>query len=607
MAAFIAIPLGISAAYAQTETAAAPPSFSDSASELPAVLSRADAALYQEIFNLQRDGRWAEADNLIARLDNRILMGHVQFQRYMHPTDYRSAFSELRDWMAEYADHPGSSRIYRLAQRRQPSGARSPQPPQAMELPDIDVIPDLDEFADQEDAALDGESRRFEGKSRSQRNQIRSTQRQLARMVRNGSVTAALERLSTRANRNLFDPVSYAHSLGVIAHGYYRYDLDDKAIDAALQAYNLAGDGAALASWWGGLAAFRSGNMELAGTFFEALSQSIEADEMLRSAGGFWASRVFLIDGQPHRVSEMLQRAAHYPRTFYGFMASHALGLTPDLDFSLPRLSETEVEILSRVPAVSRALALIEAGQADLADAEMRRFVDEAPPSFAAMLLALAERVGLADVAFQVGYDITQREGIILDAALYPVPGWLPQDGYTMDRALVFAIVRQESRFRPRAESYAGARGLMQLMPRTAEYIADRSFRGAARAALFDASLNLQLGQQYIEYVLAHRGIEGNLLFALSAYNAGPGNLLRWKDELNYADDPLLFIESIPSTENRNYVEHVISNLWIYRMRLGQDVPSLETLIRGEWPGYVAQDGLAEEDAALISAGGLQQ
>ncbi|MEQ8443674.1 MAG: lytic transglycosylase domain-containing protein [Alphaproteobacteria bacterium] len=602
MATIVAIPMGWSSAVAQTETAAAPPVSSDVSTDLPAVLSLQDAAIYREIFDLQRDGDWDAADRLIARLADPILMGHVKFQRYMHPTDYRSSYAELRDWMADYADHPGASRIYRLALRRQPSGASAPQPPQATELPDIDLIRDFEEFADDDDVSLEEESRRFEGRSSSQRDQIRSIQRVIRDMVRNGSVTAARERLAHTSNRNLFDPVSYAHSLGVIAHGYYRYDLDDKAIEVAREAYEIAGNGAALASWWGGLAAFRSGDLDQASVFFEALSNSPETDDMLRSAGGFWASRTFLINGQPQRVSEMLASAARYPRTFYGFMASHALGLTPALDFNLPRLSETEVEILSRVPAVSRALALIEAGQADLADAEMRRFVDEAPPSFAAMLLALAERVGLADVAFQVGHDITRREGIILDAALYPVPGWLPLDGYTVDRALVFAVVRQESQFRTRAESYAGARGLMQLMPRTAEYIGNRSFSGAARAALFDASLNLSLGQLYIHHVLEHRGIEGNLLFALSAYNAGPGNLLRWKDQLNFANDPLLFIESIPSTENRNYVEHVISNFWIYRMRLGQDVPSLEALIRGEWPTYVAQDGQRSDGVELIPA-----
>jgi len=78
---------------------------------LPAVLSARDAELYRQIFTVQEDGHWAEADRLIAQLSDRRLMGHVLAQRYLHPTAYRSKYVELKDWMDSYADLPEAKRI----------------------------------------------------------------------------------------------------------------------------------------------------------------------------------------------------------------------------------------------------------------------------------------------------------------------------------------------------------------------------------------------------------------------------------------------------------------------------------------------------------------
>ena len=72
----------------------------------------------------------------------------------------------------------------------------------------------------------------------------------------------------------------------------------------------------------------------------------------------------------------------------------------------------------------------------------------------------------------------------------------------------------------------------------------------------------------------------------LTAYNAGPGNLNRWNREVDYDNDPLMFIESIPSRETRNFLEKVLANIWVYRYRLGQDPPSLEMVAAGDWPVY---------------------
>ena len=89
-----------------------------------------DPALYREIFALE-SAKWSRADRLIRQVGDPMLMGHVLFQRYMHPTAYRAKWTELRDWLKNYADHPGAWRVYKLAQKRKPRGIAMPKRPPA--------------------------------------------------------------------------------------------------------------------------------------------------------------------------------------------------------------------------------------------------------------------------------------------------------------------------------------------------------------------------------------------------------------------------------------------------------------------------------------------
>ena len=96
-----------------------------SVAELP------DTVLYRNIFDLQKSAKWNRADRLIRQIDDKVLMGHVLYQRYMHPTGYRAKWRELRDWLKLYADHPRAWRVYKLAQKRKPRGVAMPKRPPA--------------------------------------------------------------------------------------------------------------------------------------------------------------------------------------------------------------------------------------------------------------------------------------------------------------------------------------------------------------------------------------------------------------------------------------------------------------------------------------------
>jgi soluble lytic murein transglycosylase-like protein len=174
-------------------------------------------------------------------------------------------------------------------------------------------------------------------------------------------------------------------------------------------------------------------------------------------------------------------------------------------------------------------------------------------------------------------------------SARYPAPDWVPFRGWRLPRALIFAHALQESAFITTAGSRVGARGLMQLMPDTRDLVHRRISRETPDAAavvgdITDPAYNFELGQTYLE-MLGNMGLTSGLLpKVIAAYNAGPGAVLKWNSTLDDQGDPLLFIESIPYRETRQYVRVVMRNLWMYELRDLGAPASLEAVAQGLWP-----------------------
>jgi soluble lytic murein transglycosylase-like protein len=190
-------------------------------------------------------------------------------------------------------------------------------------------------------------------------------------------------------------------------------------------------------------------------------------------------------------------------------------------------------------------------------------------------------------LATQVASAAQADDGRLRDVSRFPLPNLLPPGGFRIDPALLYGIALQESRFDPGAVSPAGARGLMQIMPATASYVAnDPSLRGAGAARLHEPGFSLDLGQRYIHYLARHEAVGGDLVRLLAAYNAGPGNVQRWQPATAHRADPLLYIESIPIAETRNYVQRVLTFSWIYANRLGLPAPSLDQIAGGNFPTF---------------------
>ena len=215
------------------------------------------------------------------------------------------------------------------------------------------------------------------------------------------------------------------------------------------------------------------------------------------------------------------------------------------------------------------------------ASREIRYLYNEMPEPLRRELISFAVENGMADLAFRVSDYHRFQTGEEILGGLYP--NLSLQTDYSVDEALVFAIIRKESGFSAGAKSRAKAAGMMQIMPATAAFITkNRKLRTTERYKLYDPSYNISLGQRYIEHLFDEPLIDNNIAKMLAAYNGGPGNLNKWLKRMNHGDDTLMFMESIPARETRIYVKAVLSNLWMYRKQFGQDTPALRKLVTND-------------------------
>lgn len=567
---------------------AALPSTALTAEGLPRVLSAGDVGRYREIFKLQKSGKWAAADKRIAALEDDRLMGHVLFQRYMHPTAYKSEYLELKRWMDAYADHPGAKRIYRLARKRQPANYKPPRKPVVAK----NTVQKRPTFVQSEPYQS------TKSLTKSQRRRANQIKRNVRRNVLRTRLTASEKLLNSAEARKLLDQVERDEAMAKVAAGWYYYGRPDKAHALADPAGRRSGADAPMTHWIAGLSAWRIGAIESAAWHFKHLAKSPRASSWTASAGAYWAARSYLRLREPQKVSQWLKVASRHQPTFYGLLARGALGMETQFDFRPHKLSANALAKIKKQAAGQRALALLQIGDRDRAEQELLQITGWQDQELADGLLALGERAKLPRLSFKLanhlgssGHGKPGEDSI--EAALYPIPHWEPDSGFSVDRALVYALMRQESGFNPNAKSPDGARGLMQLMPATAGYMAKKRYSGSKRNQLFDPGLNLELSQRYITYLIGHAKVQGDLFRLATAYNGGPGNLGKWQRKLKIEDDPLLFIESLPSRETRVFIERVLTNFWIYRARLDQPAPSLDHAASGQWPGYAALDGKA--------------
>lgn len=542
-------------------------------------LSEDDAARYAHIFAFQDVGSYGHANDEIGKLEDLRLMGHVLYQRYTS-AGYKATYKELADWMKRFADHPGAQRIYDLAQKKKTKkdtdklvAARISRGVYAMH--DFDV------------GQLAQPYIRSRSHAPAQRDLIKAVGENIGE-----APTSSFARLEKK--KELLPSTDYDALQGDVAASYFYNGKIEKAYELASASAARSGTDVPLAGWIGGLSAWQLGKYPEAAKLFELTARSNRTSAWMSAAGAYWTARSHLRARQPQQVNIWLKRAAEFPRTFYGLIAMKALGMEQaKFNWTTPELSEKHVKALMQLPAGRRALALVKAERADLAEQELRQMNPGDNTVLQEAMIALANDNGMPALAMRMGSAFRGKNGKLYDSALYPDVPWKPAKGFTVDRALVYAFIRQESKFEYAASNKSsGAVGLMQLMPLTAKHVARKHGSDIAGEKLQDPVLNIDLGQKYLKELLNTEYVDNNLFKLAVAYNAGPGKLARWDQNTRLTSDPLLFIESIPVAETRIFVERVMTNFWIYRIKHRQDVESLDRVAEGAWPVYVAQDKL---------------
>lgn len=545
--------------------------------------------LYRDIFRLQAAGSMDEAHTLIKQLKDDSLMGHVLAQRYLHAS-YKAGFEELKDWLDRYADLPEADRIARLANIRMPAGHKGGLTPVSYSAPRIEEMADHGMAA----KAYSPKIRR----TAAQNNQADAMIKSIRRHIQKYEPSAALRLFHESGASVYLDDVEKDRIRAMVASGYLYAGKTDEALKLSGQALAGSRAYAPLAGWINGLAQWRVKNYGASAKAFEVAAESPYATGWMVSAAAYWAARAHQVQGNDRKAKHWLEAAAVFDKTFYGLLASTALGDAPDLDWSVPRLTAAQEREIMDTPAGKRAEKLLAAGEVTLAEAEIRALYIRGDDARKKALLAYAYDRKLPSLTMRLAHTVEKDRS---DAALYPAMPWSPNKGYRIDRALLHAIARQESRFNSGAENKgSGATGLMQLMPRTAFHVAgvDMFHDYEGKSLLKNPEVSLDLGQKYVEELLNSSLVGQDLLSLVIAYNAGPGTLARWKSERSDINDPLLFIETIPYAETRTYVERVMANYWIYRKRFDQNDDSMQALADGKWARYAALDKGAIKFAA---------
>ncbi len=359
---------------------------------------------------------------------------------------------------------------------------------------------------------------------------------------------------------------------GTLARRALRKGNITEAYRLASSHHQTAGAGFADAEWLSGWIALRFlQDSKTAARHFERLWFKVRYP-VSRSRAAYWAGRAADAEGNAAKAQNWYAKAGQFFTTFYGQLA---LGRSTNPSSApLPPAPNGQqaaaITYLGR--DVVRAAKLIAASpDRDHFKAFIKHLSRNAKtPAEYAMAAAIAQRAARPEIALKAAKRAL-RDNVYLIAAGWPREP-LPRNRRGLEDALVLALLRQESAFDSQALSWAGARGLMQLMPATAKRVAQRLNLPFSRKKLMaDQQYNLTIGTAYLSGVVASFG--GSYVLGLTAYNAGPSRARRWLrrhgDFRSGAVDAVDWIEMIPFDETRNYVQRVIENLQVYRAIFG--------------------------------------
>lgn len=314
--------------------------------------------------------------------------------------------------------------------------------------------------------------------------------------------------------------------------------------------------------WWA-RAALRAGDWQTVRNAIDGMDEAMRAQAVWR----YWRARALAATGQRVAANAIflpLSREHHY----YGQLAQEELGPVAQAPLVNVKTGGEALDAVAREAGIARAVALYELGLRQEATQEWNWTIREFSDTQLLAAAELARRMEWYDRAI----NTAERTRDLHDFELRFIAPYreLAQKAARengIDEAWVFGLMRQESRFVSHARSRVGASGLMQIMPATGRWIAQRlGIKGFHPDAMQDPAKNIQFGAYYLRHVQDR--LDGSPVLATAAYNAGPGRAQRWRDTREM--EAAVYIESIPFSETRDYVKKVMSNAMYYAVRFDQ-------------------------------------
>lgn len=550
-------------------------------SAVPRLLSEDDRAWYKDLFAAIKQQSWSKVTAMLDGRPDGPLHNVARAEYYTASGSPRIDLDRLTQWLATGTNLPEAEQIGALAVKRGATAAPVlPAPQMLVHLPDSPRRTRPAEVADGTMPAQVGAA--ILGK-------IKLDDPDNAKLLLDG-VDAGL---SAEARSEWRQRVAWS---------YYIENRDANAYALGVEAGTAAPvAGWSAEGWWtAGLAAWQDGDCQQAGDAFGKAAKSAGNAE-LRAASYYWQSRSFVRCRQPEQAAAPLRAAAAYDETMYGMLAIEQLGMKIPGSQAQPDFTEADWQRLRGIDNVRTAVELAEIGEDGLADEVLRYQARIGDPALFQPLSRLARDIGLPATQLWMAYN-APTGGMAEPASRYPTPKWTPVNGWQIDPALIYAHTLQESVFRVRAISPAGARGLMQIMPAAAhDHAADLNIAGTAED-LNRPDVNLAMGQLHLASLRASPATQGLLPKVIAAYNAGPMPVSRWNSQIHDQGDPLLWMESVPYWETRGYVATVLRNYWMYERQAGGPSESRAALAEGLWPTF---PGLAGSQAVRLSANGI--
>ena len=548
---------------------------------MPQILTDVDASLYAQVFALQDKEKINTAINVQSQIADPLLMSEVLYQRYISDT-YRTRGKEIATWMEKYYDMPGATRMEKLAKIKQATVRKA-------RVPNTISGSESIETAQSETWT----AKKYSGSAEKKINEFK-------RAIRTGSTKVAREILENKSFKKKLTESDYGRLAGRLSFIYYT----NGEMELAKKWGFVASDANSEYGLWAmGLLYFKEENYAESQKYFSRILDLPQINNARKTEAAFWAGRAADFKGDREVAKKYWRIAATHPMAFYGALSATMLGQTPEYEFFEQDVSDEDFDELRETKYGRVALALLQIGRKDRAEEYLKYLItSKSSDRLLHAVNSVASAYGLPRVSIQSASVIKDRGILEIDddiiySAQYPLPDWEPLGGWSIDRALLLAITKQESNFRVSAKSGAGANGVMQLMPSTAKRVARANKLDITQMDMSNPEHNMFLGQQYIVDLLGHDRVENSIIKMLAAYNAGMGTMVKFEKSF-YTYDPLLYIESFPAYETRSYIKRVMSNLWLYRARLNQPLTSMEELANGNWPLYNSEDEYVQQQIA---------